>query len=51
MPRTTHDLISERGALVHEQRFERDATARAVLQFQIDEIDREVASRLGKEGR
>lgn len=37
--RTKLDLLTERRVLVNEQRFERDKTARAMLQYQIDAID------------
>lgn len=40
-PRTLQDLLAERRALVDELRRESDKTARAMLQFAIDQIDRE----------
>lgn len=43
--RSLQDLLAERRANVLEQSREADATARAMLQFHIDEIDREIAQR------
>jgi hypothetical protein len=43
--RTEQDLLAERRALVNEQRFERDQCARAMLQFRLDQIDRELHER------
>lgn len=43
--RSLQDLLAERRLLVQEQRYERDRCARGVLQFQIDQIDRELAER------
>lgn len=43
--RTEQDLLAERRSAIREQLRERDKIAIAVLQFQIDEIDREIASR------
>lgn len=43
--RTAQDLLAERRANVLEQARERDATARAVLQFHIDTIDAELSRR------
>lgn len=40
--RTAQDLLAERRANVQEQRRETDKTARAMLQFRIDQIDREL---------
>lgn len=42
MTRTPSDILAERRTVVQEQRRERDKTARAILQYQIDEIDREL---------
>jgi len=44
MARTAQDVLAERRSVVQEQRRERDKTARDVLQFQIDELDRELAA-------
>lgn len=38
-------LLAERRANVMEMSRSRDATARAVLKFHVDEIDREIARR------
>ncbi len=43
MTRTAQDILAERRSVVQEQRRETDKTARAILQFQIDELDRELA--------
>lgn len=40
--RTAQDILAERRSVVQEQRRETDRTARAILQFQIDELDREL---------
>lgn len=37
------ELIARRRVLVQEQRMERDDVTKEVLQFEIDEIDRELA--------
>ena len=42
MTRTVQNILAERRSVALEQMHERDATARAVLQFQIDELDREL---------
>lgn len=42
MTNTITSLIEERRCCVNEQRFERDPIARQLLQFRIDEIDREL---------
>lgn len=47
--RTTQDLLAERRSLVQEQRFERDEIARELLQFSIDQIDRELHERMNQE--
>jgi hypothetical protein len=43
--RSAQDLCAERRCLVLEQSRETDATARAMLQFEIDQIDDELATR------
>lgn len=43
--RTAQDLLAERRANVLEQSREKDPTARAMLQFHIDQIDRELHAR------
>jgi hypothetical protein len=43
--RSLQDLLAERRANVQEMRRETDKTARAMLQFHIDQIDREIYSR------
>jgi hypothetical protein len=43
MKRTIQDLLAERRANVQEMRHERDKTARQLLQFHIDCIDRQIA--------
>jgi hypothetical protein len=40
--RTVQDLLVERRACIQEQRRESDPTARAMLQFCIGQIDREL---------
>lgn len=47
--RTAQDLLAERRALVQEQRRERDATARAMLQFEINSIDSLLKAMAAKE--
>lgn len=42
MTRTVTTILAERRSVIQEQRHERDATARAILQFQIDELSREL---------
>jgi len=44
--RTAQDILAERRSVVQEQRRERDKTAIAILQFQVDELDREL-TRMG----
>lgn len=44
--RSLQDLLSARRALVDEQRSERDPDARLILEFSIQEIDREVQRRM-----
>lgn len=46
MRRTAQDILAERRSVVQEQRRERDKTAIAILQFQVDELDREL-TRMG----
>ena len=43
--RTVQDLLTERRAAIAELRTERDKTARHLLQFAIDQIDRELHAR------
>lgn len=43
--RTAQDLLAERRANVQELRHERDAIAKQLLEYHIDEIDRELARR------
>ncbi len=43
--RTAQDLLAERRATVNELRREKDPTARAMLQFAIDDIDRQLHQR------
>lgn len=45
MTRTAQEILAERRSFVQEQRRETDKTARAVLQYQIDELDRELNAR------
>lgn len=45
--RSIQDLLAERRANCLEQHRESDATARALLQYHIDTIDREIARRKG----
>lgn len=40
--RTAQDILAERRAAINEQRREVCLTARAILQFQIDELSREL---------
>ena len=42
--RTAQDILAERRSVIREQMRERDATARAILQYQIDTLDRELAT-------
>jgi hypothetical protein len=42
--RTAEDVLAERRSVVQEQRRERDPIARDVLQYQIDDLDRELAT-------
>ena len=42
---TAQSLLAERRSCVMEQMRERDATARAMLQFRIGQIDRELHER------
>ena len=46
MPKTIQELLAERRATVKEQMHERDLITRAVLQYQIDELEREIVARL-----
>lgn len=43
MTRSAQDILAERRSVIREQRRETDKTAIAILQFQIDELDRELA--------
>ncbi len=43
--RSAQDMLAERRQLVQEARFERDAVARKLYEYQIAEIDRELARR------
>jgi hypothetical protein len=45
MTRTAQDILAERRATVFELARETDPTARAMLQFAIDQLDRELAER------
>lgn len=38
------DLLAERRSVIMEREAESDSMARAILQYQIDEIDRELAA-------
>lgn len=42
MIRSAQDILAERRSVVQEQRKERDQIARAVLQYQINELDAEL---------
>jgi hypothetical protein len=42
--RSAQEILAERRSVIQEQRRERDQMARAMLQFQIDELDRELAT-------
>lgn len=46
--RTAQDILAERRSVVLEQMRERDETARAILQYQIDQLDRELAALRGR---
>lgn len=46
MNRTAQDILAERRSVVQEQRRETDVTARAILQYQIDSLDRELSTLL-----
>jgi len=41
--RSAQDTLAERRSVIQEQRREPDQMARAILQFQLDELDRELA--------
>lgn len=40
--RSLQDMLAERRSVVQEQRGESDKTARTILQYQIDELDRAI---------
>jgi len=42
--RSAQEILAERRSVIQEQRRERDQMARAMLRFQIDELDRELAA-------
>lgn len=42
--RTAQDILAERRSVVQEQRRESDRIARAILQYQLDQLDRELAA-------
>ena len=44
MNRSAQEILAERRSVIQEQRRERDQMARAMLRFQIDELDRELAA-------
>lgn len=41
--KAAQEILAERRSVVQEQRHETDPIARAILQYQIDELDRELA--------
>lgn len=44
MTRTAQDILAERRSVVQEQRRETDKTTIAILQYQLDELDRALAA-------
>ena len=47
MTRSAQDILAERRSVVQEQRRERDKTAVAILQYQIDQLDAELKAQGG----
>lgn len=44
MKRTAQDILAERRSVIQEQRKERDQMARAILQYQINQLDAELGA-------